>query len=80
MEKQKTKVTYPIEAGRFSLALVNSPLLLIEQIIEQDFEAIYSSKSTTYPTYPHCLSNTKKKENILGSEFVGLWVHSEWLG
>ena len=31
----KRKLTYPIEAGRYSLALVNNPLRLIEHFIKQ---------------------------------------------
>ena len=36
-------------------------LSLIEQVIEQDFKPMFSSKSTACPTSPPFISNTKKK-------------------
>ena len=52
---------------------------LIEHVIEQEFSPIFSSKSAHYPTYPHCLSNTKKKENILPSILESQFMFNRFL-
>ena len=62
VEMQKTKMTYPIEEGRFVLTLAGSPLRLIEQVIEHRNSADFSIKSTTLLARTPCLSNAKKKK------------------